>query len=67
MDDAGVYGPAEAADGNRILSLQACVAACAMDFFCAAATFDYYVALEGTGADSCKLWKPVTGGRISGG
>jgi hypothetical protein len=67
VDAVGVYEPAEAADANRILSLQACVAACATDSECAAATFDYYVALEGTGTGSCKLWTPATGSSISEG
>lgn len=67
VDAVGVYAPAEAPDENRVLSLQACVAACAMDNGCAAATFDYYIALEGTGTGSCKLWTPTTGGPISGG
>jgi hypothetical protein len=63
-------------DGQPILSLATCVAACAVSSSCASATFDYYIALEGqvypNGTDkkdhsSCLLWNPTTSGSISTG
>eukprot|EP00775_Hariotina_reticulata_P005167 gene5167-5405_t len=77
VDTASVYAPTvDSADGRAISTLQGCIAACAVDSGCAAATFDYFIAHESqfdadgnvvTNNASCKLWKPSTGAGVASG